>query len=37
MWLGIKSGVLDAGASPNLMAAIGSGYLIAFVKPKRAK
>ncbi|CAB4721673.1 unannotated protein [freshwater metagenome] len=36
VWAGIKSGVLEAGARPNLIAAIGSGYLMALVKPKRA-
>ena len=30
---GIKVGVLDAGANPNLTAAIGFGYLITRVKP----
>jgi hypothetical protein len=34
---GIKSGVFEAGAKPSFIAAIGSGYLIALVKPKRAK
>jgi hypothetical protein len=36
-WPGIKSGVLEAGAKPNLIAAIGSGYLMALVKPKSAR
>jgi len=34
---GIKSGVFEAGANPNLIAAIGSGYLIALVNPKSAR
>ena len=34
---GSKSGVFDAGAKPNLIAAIGSGYLTALVKPKSAR
>jgi hypothetical protein len=34
---GSKSGVFEAGAKPNLIAAIGSGYLIALVNPKRAR
>ena len=36
-WPGIKSGVFDAGAKANLIDAIGSGYLIALVKPKSAR
>jgi hypothetical protein len=34
---GIRSGVFEAGAKPNLIAAIGSGYLMALVKPKSAR
>jgi hypothetical protein len=34
---GSKSGVFEAGAKPNLIAANGSGYLMALVTPKRAR
>jgi hypothetical protein len=34
---GIRSGVFEAGAKPSLIAAIGSGYLIALVNPKSAR
>jgi uncharacterized membrane protein len=34
---GIKSGVVEAGANPNLIAAIGSGYLMTLVKPNKAR
>jgi hypothetical protein len=36
-WPGNKFGVLEAGARANLIAAIGSGYLMALVKPKSAR
>jgi hypothetical protein len=34
---GNKSGVFDAGASPSFIAAIGSGYLMAFGSQKSAR